>query len=568
MSNHENSNLGKCCFLEGENISAAPAVSTYAIPTSTSTSTVSAPVTARNSLLNQVLTGQALEEQSIANELSQTFTRRNFSNSSVRSSRRNNQGSQRNFDPVQGAASYYNMHVGRNRGREESIRESLVQVILLPDIGRELSSPMITQDKYKKMNDAGYIKDILFKESDEIVPKIEEVFPVLIGKQWTLRTSSTKGKTIEYTPPNGIITYATIKRVLVNKNKLYISPIWESLPLQQNVIENQQQDHFRSESTTSINSIDIDNVITVSSSPIVSLPILSPIISSATIPSTSTAITSFNSTITSSLTNSDNTPISRIYNNTTQTSNSTIRSDQSTSSTEITELTLYNNIDDFIEEIVVENTNNNDLLKKPVISVITKRVVDAGGVFMHVTQQFWDQIKNDESLFISNNDTFFISPNPLYLHFKKFTIIGKLLFWCLIHNGAWPHWLHKFHFRYIFNIEINYIQILKEIQPQVYGIIQSIRNFNEELKPGKIIGLNEWGYKYNLQETDLIELAKEEKDDLINFIAEHEIKNNRKSHLNDLKNGFNCFKLIEIIKSNIFDITWKNFEKKLYLLSN
>ncbi|GBC51229.2 hypothetical protein GLOIN_2v1781617 [Rhizophagus irregularis DAOM 181602=DAOM 197198] len=37
------------------------------------------------------------------------------------------------------------------------------------------------------MNDAGYIKDILFKESDEIVPKIEEVFPVLIGKQWTLR---------------------------------------------------------------------------------------------------------------------------------------------------------------------------------------------------------------------------------------------------------------------------------------------------------------------------------------------------------------------------------------------
>ncbi|PKC07079.1 hypothetical protein RhiirA5_418685 [Rhizophagus irregularis] len=59
--------------------------------------------------------------------------------------------------------------------------------ILLPDIGYELSSPIVTQDKYKKMNDAGYIKDILFKESDEIVPKIEEVFPVLIGKQWTLR---------------------------------------------------------------------------------------------------------------------------------------------------------------------------------------------------------------------------------------------------------------------------------------------------------------------------------------------------------------------------------------------
>jgi hypothetical protein len=127
--------------------------------------------------------------------------------------------------------------------------------------------------------------------------------------------------------------------------------------------------------------------------------------------------------------------------------------------------------------------------------------VDAGGVFMHVTQQFWDQIKSDESsaLFISNNDTFFISSNPLHLHSKKFIIIGKLLFWCLIHNGAWPHWLHKFHFRYIFDIEINYTRILKEIQPQVYEIIRLIENFNEELKPGKIIGLDEWGFRYNLQ---------------------------------------------------------------------
>jgi hypothetical protein len=96
-------------------------------------------------LLNQVLTGQALEEQSIANELSQTFTR-NFSNSSIRSSRRNNR-SLRNFDPVQGAA-YYNMPIGRNRRREDSVRESLVQVILLPDIGYELPTPIASQDKY------------------------------------------------------------------------------------------------------------------------------------------------------------------------------------------------------------------------------------------------------------------------------------------------------------------------------------------------------------------------------------------------------------------------------------
>ena len=132
MSNHENSKLGKCYFLEAgercgcqcyransqdnficdvcfhdsgfherENIPTAPAVP---------------------SLLNRVLTGQALEDQSIANELNATFTRRNLANSSVRSSRRNNQGSLRNFDPVQGAA-HYSMYVGRNRRREEVVRK-------------------------------------------------------------------------------------------------------------------------------------------------------------------------------------------------------------------------------------------------------------------------------------------------------------------------------------------------------------------------------------------------------------------------------------------------------------
>ena len=51
----------------------------------------------------------------------------------------------------------------------------------------------------------------------------------------------------------------------------------------------------------------------------------------------------------------------------------------------------------------------------------------------------------------------------------------------------------------MFNMNINYIQILKEINSQIYEITKSIENFHEELKPGKIIGLNEWGIGYNLQ---------------------------------------------------------------------
>jgi hypothetical protein len=130
------------------------------------------------------------------------------------------------------------------------------------------------------------------------------------------------------------------------------------------------------------------------------------------------------------------------------------------------------------------------------------RVIDAGGVFMHVTQQLWDQIKDYDDLqllFVTNNDTSIISSNPFFLHSKAFFYLGKMLFWSLIHDGAWPHWLNKFHFRYIFEMKINYIQILEEIQPLVFEITKSIEKINEELRPWLVAGLNEWGIQYNLQ---------------------------------------------------------------------
>jgi hypothetical protein len=119
---------------------------------------------------------------------------------------------------------------------------------------------------------------------------------------------------------------------------------------------------------------------------------------------------------------------------------------------------------------------------------------------MHVTQKFWDQIKNYEpSLFNSNDEFFIVSSSPFLLNSKKLFLLGKILFWCLIHNGAWPHWLHKFHFRYMFDIDVNYVQILKEINTQVHAIVELIENLNEELTLGKIIGLGDWGLGYNLQ---------------------------------------------------------------------
>jgi len=160
MSDRENTYIGKCCYLEGGERCTCQCyrVNTqdeylcdvcfhdigyherqYRETIVSTTSTPNISTSRSSSILNQVLTGQALEEQSIANELSQTFSHRN---PSIRP-RRN----QRNFDPVSGLTNYNAIHGSRNRRRGEIIRESLIQVILLPDFGHELQSPLLTQDK-------------------------------------------------------------------------------------------------------------------------------------------------------------------------------------------------------------------------------------------------------------------------------------------------------------------------------------------------------------------------------------------------------------------------------------
>src|SRR3954447_16582229 len=93
------------------------------------------------------LAGRALEEESIANELSQTFSHRNLANPSARA-RRNYQGSIRTFDPA--AATNFNVIQStsrRNRRVESTIREAHIQVILLPDVGNSSQSLTLSQLK-------------------------------------------------------------------------------------------------------------------------------------------------------------------------------------------------------------------------------------------------------------------------------------------------------------------------------------------------------------------------------------------------------------------------------------
>jgi hypothetical protein len=63
------------------------------------------------------------------------------------------------------------------------------------------------------MVDNGLIKDIIIKENDNIIQKIESNFLMLQDREWVFRTSSKKNYTREYRLTEGIsVNYALIKR--------------------------------------------------------------------------------------------------------------------------------------------------------------------------------------------------------------------------------------------------------------------------------------------------------------------------------------------------------------------
>jgi hypothetical protein len=107
--------------------------------------TAAVPAT-NSSLLNQVFSGRALEEEAIASELNRTFSNRNTVNSYTRSRRE----PITNFDPIAATTNYNITQNSRSRSRSRIIREpkeTRIQMILLPDYGHILQSPMITQEK-------------------------------------------------------------------------------------------------------------------------------------------------------------------------------------------------------------------------------------------------------------------------------------------------------------------------------------------------------------------------------------------------------------------------------------
>ena len=80
-------------------------------------------------------------------------------------------------------------------------------------------------------------------------------------------------------------------------------------------------------------------------------------------------------------------------------------------------------------------------------------------------------------LFIGDNYKY-VDHSPTHLEFDFIYLTGKILFWTLIHGGAWPVWLHPYHINFFLGFKINFIDIFQEIQPNLYKIANQIKTDN------------------------------------------------------------------------------------------
>src|SRR5688572_14220309 len=65
-------------------------------------------------------------------------------------------------------------------------------------------------------------------------------------------------------------------------------------------------------------------------------------------------------------------------------------------------------------------------------------------------------------------------------------IIGKILFWTVLHSGYWPQWLNKMHIMYILEEQIDSINVLKSHNKKLHTLYSKITanspNWRNEFK--------------------------------------------------------------------------------------
>jgi hypothetical protein len=77
-------------------------------------------------------------------------------------------------------------------------------------------------------------------------------------------------------------------------------------------------------------------------------------------------------------------------------------------------------------------------------------------------------------LFLEDNDFKLLNHNPDILQDDSIFILGKILFWSFIHEGAWPIWIHPFHIDFVMENSIDTVEIFKDLQPNLHQLAKQI----------------------------------------------------------------------------------------------
>ncbi|RIA86678.1 hypothetical protein C1645_828904 [Glomus cerebriforme] len=184
-----------------------------------------------------------------------------------------------------------------------------------------------------------------------------------------------------------------------------------------------------------------------------------------------------------------------------------------------------------------------DLLKNPII-VLNDDVIDTGGVFRNITELFWKNIQTKDFIgrkLFDGDQLFLIQQNSNIIEWAYPKIIGKILFWCLVHAGNWPTWLDSMHLRYIIEGEnsINCLNLLHKHIPYLFNLAKDIMEGSQSRNSDLELWMQHNGLNFN--ETSLLNNT-----DLANYIAKFEILIKREKSMELRRLG------------------WKELEKVLY----
>jgi len=184
------------------------------------------------------------------------------------------------------------------------------------------------------------------------------------------------------------------------------------------------------------------------------------------------------------------------------------------------------------------NARIQDMLSTPMIEIQNEHAVDIGGVSRDVVESFWDQIREWEfpviGLLFTNNT---LTHKMRAACAQETVLVGKLLWWTIIHDLAYPKWLAAYVLDWLFGVEINFMEALECISEPLWTLCSELDR----------LSLQEWEtYEFSAvllafaEQNDITvrQLREDSPQEIANFIRLSTVILSRKYTLEKFKEGF------------------------------